>query len=211
MTPTLSIDAYRTLLDALTTAPVESRFVTVWNARGGGDEETVTFGEYLERAAGYAALYRASGVRARDTIVLVMDQSTALLAAFAGALLIDAVPAILAYPTFKVDPEKYRDGLAGVTRNLGARLLIIDDAFPPDLERHLAGQAVLRLPAAPPSARVDASTLPAPRPDDVAFIQHSAGTTGLQKGVAEVDRGGKFEGTLEYRLRAGFGGGHAQG
>jgi len=36
----------------------------------------------------------------------------------------------------------------------------------------------------PPTGRIEPREFPAPHPDDIAFIQHSAGTTGLQKGVA---------------------------
>ena len=34
---------------------------------------------------------------------------------FAGAMTLGAVPAFLAYPNFKIEPSKYRSGLAGVT------------------------------------------------------------------------------------------------
>ena len=40
------------------------------------------------------------------------------MAVFAGAMMLGAVPAFLAYPNFKIDPAKYRSGLAGVTANL---------------------------------------------------------------------------------------------
>ena len=56
---------------------------------------------------------------------------------FVGAMLLGAVPAILAYPNFKVEPAKYRSGLAGVTANLHARVIVIDDEFPDDLLEHV--------------------------------------------------------------------------
>ena len=51
-----------------------------------------------------------------------MPQSIAQMAAFAGALIRGVVPTILAYPTFKVEPQKYRFGLTGVTRNFSVAL-----------------------------------------------------------------------------------------
>lgn len=173
---------YRTLLDALAAAPRERPFATMWNPRR--TEDAVTFGQFLGLAAAYAAIYQARGVKPGHTVVLLMDQSIALLAAFAGALLIGGVPTILAYPTFKVDPGKYRHGLEGVTRNLRARVVVLDSEFPPELAACLEGLETVRPDPLLRPERVAEVRWASPRPDDVAFIQHSAGTTGLQKGVA---------------------------
>src|SRR5947207_2062937 len=103
--------APKTLLDAMLAAPPERPFVTMWRD---DDEaaETVTFGEFLDRARLQARALAAHGVRAGDTVVLIMPQDVPLMTAFAAAMLLGAVPSILAYPNFKVDPEKYRFGLA---------------------------------------------------------------------------------------------------
>ncbi len=177
-------DAYRTLLDALAAAPHERPFATMWNPRRSPEEETVTFGEFLDLATAHAAVYQARGVKPGHTVVLLMDQSIALLAAFAGALLIGGVPTILSYPTFKVDPGKYRHGLEGVTRNLRARLVVLDAGFPPELAARLEGLETARSDPLLRPERAAEVRWASPQPGDVAFIQHSAGTTGLQKGVA---------------------------
>jgi len=175
---------YRTLVDALCAAPSERPFVTAWIDED--EQESVTFGEFRRRAQAQAALLRQNGVVASDRVILIMPQGIALMAAFAGAMLLGAVPAILAYPNFKVDPVKYRFGLAGVTANLRAKVVVIDREFPDDLLEHVAfgdDTHLLRAAANENNAELD---LPAPAiaPDALAFIQHSAGTTGLQKGVA---------------------------
>ena len=175
---------YRSLVDALYSAPAERRFVTSWIDED--EQETVTFGEFRCRAESQAALLQQSTIVAGDRVVLIMPQGIPLMAAFAGAMLLGAVPAILAYPNFKVDPSKYRFGLAGVTRTLQARAIVIDDAFPDDLLKHVALGSDTRLVRAASGGREfhPAATEPSMRPEDLAFIQHSAGTTGLQKGVA---------------------------
>ena len=96
------------------------------------------------------------------------------------------MPTILSYPTFKVDPHKYRQGLAGTAANLGARLTLVDPGLPPEF-----GDVLSALPGIhytrPSQAATSTDGLPAAweaRPADYAFIQHSAGTTGLQKAVA---------------------------
>ena len=108
-----------------------------------------------------------------------------VMAAFAGAMFLGAGPAILAYPNFKIDPAKYANGLQGVIANLSARLVVLHQDFPADLRS--------RVESAAAGASVVSSTLGQESPLDIdrlrlapsslAFIQHSAGTTGLQKGV----------------------------
>lgn len=175
--------SHRTLLEALLGAPDGREFVTMWH--DDDDWESITFGEFKRRAAGEAARLAAHGIVRGDTVVLVMPQGIALMAAFAGAMLSGAVPAILAYPHFKVDPAKYRAGLAGVTRNLRARLVLVDRDFPEELVQYIDNGEGARLQRAGSAAPVNPASHFAPvAPGDLAFIQHSAGTTGLQKGVA---------------------------
>ena len=176
---------YRTLVDALNAAAPERPFVTAWINED--EQAAISFGEFRRRAQIQAAFLRENGVQSGDRVILIMPQGIPLMAVFAGAMLLGAVPAILAYPNFKVDPGKYRFGLAGVTANLRAKAVVIDREFPADLLEHVAFRddtGMLR--AADGSDGGPQAELPevAIAPDALAFIQHSAGTTGLQKGVA---------------------------
>ena len=174
---------FRTLSEALLAAPPEQPFVTFW--RDEDSIQTVTFGEFLQSSWAQAEFLQSRGLKKGDTVVLVMQQGIPLMSAFAGAMLLGAIPAILAYPSFKVEPAKYRTGLRGVTANLKARLVVVDQEFPAELLAHVsAGEdSLVRISeASHPSAQFERSC--DSQPDQVAFIQHSAGTTGLQKGVA---------------------------
>ena len=176
---------FRTLTEALYAAPAERPFVTMWKSED--DLDSVTFGEFRRRVAIQAARMLNCGARPDDTIVLIMPQGIPLMTAFLGAITIGAVPAILAYPNFKVEPAKYRAGLAGVTRNLKARLVVVDETLPEELMSHLdtGGRTrVIRSIDSPADDAEQAPAGPSLNPDKIAFIQHSAGTTGLQKGVA---------------------------
>src|SRR5438477_9448115 len=113
-----------TLVEALLAAPPERAFVTMWNSED--DVRSVTFGQFIELARGATQQFREHDLRRGDTVILIMPQGIDLMAAFVGAMMIGAVPAILAYPNFKVDPSKYRTGLAGVSKNLSARLIMLD-------------------------------------------------------------------------------------
>ncbi len=176
---------YRNLVDALYAAPSDRPFVTAWIDED--EQESVTFGDFRRRARAQAASLQQKGVGCGDRVILIMPQGIPLMTVFAGAMLLGAVPAILAYPNFKVDPVKYRFGLAGVTANLRAKVVVIDREFPDDLLEHVAFGDDTQLLRAAGAHQADVEFEQADKParaDELAFIQHSAGTTGLQKGVA---------------------------
>ncbi len=175
---------YRTLVDALLSAAADKPFVTAWIDED--EQETATFGAFRRMAQTQAVLLKDNGVAPGDRVVLIMPQGIPLMATFVGAMLLGAVPAILAYPNFKVEPSKYRFGLAGVTANLHAKVVVIDSDFPDDLLGHVSlGDArLLRAAEAGVSGGGADLAEPGNGPESLAFIQHSAGTTGLQKGVA---------------------------
>ena len=176
---------FATLTEALTAAPDNRPFVTMWF--DDDDVSTYSFGEFKRWSSSQAALFKEHGLGEGDTAILIMPQGVALMAAFAGAMLLGAVPSILAYPTFKVEPAKYRSGLAGVSANLNAKLVVVDDSFPEEfLESVSLGDQskLIRVNSLPPISASDDLARVRREPQDLAFIQHSAGTTGLQKGVA---------------------------
>lgn len=179
------MNQFRTLIDALNAAPDDRLFVTVWVDEG--EQENVTFAEFRRRARRQAGLLRDHGVGVGERVVIIMPQSIPAMTTFVGAMMLGAVPSILAYPNFKVEPSKYCAGLAGVTSNLAAKIVVIDSEFPEELLGHVTlsdRSKLLRAGDATGPECEEAIADPDVRSDSLAFIQHSAGTTGLQKGVA---------------------------
>jgi len=178
---------YSNLIEALEAAPSDCPFITFWIDED--EYETVTYGEFRRRSREEAFALHAEGVGEGDRVVLIMPQGVAAMAAFAGTMMLGAIPSFLAYPNFKVEPSKYRAGLAGVTANLSAKAVLIDQDFPQEMLECVSlgsetkllrvgkkGGGISCASGVLESARIGSSSL--------AFIQHSAGTTGLQKGVA---------------------------
>jgi fatty-acyl-CoA synthase len=179
------VKAFQNLIAALGAAPGERPFLTFWVDED--EQETVTFGEFRRRARGHAAMLRREGVAAGDRVIVVMPQGIAAMTAFVGAMVLGAVPAFLAYPNFKVEPGKYRSGLEGVSANLKAKAVLIDEGFPGEMLAYIAMAGAARLIRVGAAAGVDFAEEFSAAPiesESLAFIQHSAGTTGLQKGVA---------------------------
>jgi fatty-acyl-CoA synthase len=175
---------YSTLTEAMLAAPPDRAFLTMWHDED--EVDTVTFGEFVRLAKLQAADFVAHGLRPGDRVVLVMPQGIPVMVSFAAAMLVGAVPAIMAYPNFKIEPAKYRYGLSGVSKNLKARLIVLDAQFPDDLLSHVAAESdakIIRNVGQNSASESELPELPLD-PGRIAFIQHSAGTTGLQKGVA---------------------------
>lgn len=182
------------LIEALDAAPADRPCITSWIDED--ESETVTFAEFRERARGEACALRDCGLGVGDRVVIIMPQGIPAMTTFVAAMMLGAVPAFLAYPNFKIEPAKYRSGLKGVTANLSAKAVVIDAEFPEDLLSSVSlhdentddGTKLIRAGGNPVTggrqqsrSRAEAASI---TPDSLAFIQHSAGTTGLQKGVA---------------------------
>jgi fatty-acyl-CoA synthase len=179
------------LIDALAAAPGDSPFVTAWMSED--EQETVTFAEFRRRARFQARILRRHGLAGGERVVIIMPQTISAMTVFVGAMMLGAVPAFLAYPNIKVEPSKYRSGLEGVTANLKAKLVVIDENFPEEVLEHISqvqGAKPVRVRECEERAGIadqedESATWDIEiSGENIAFIQHSAGTTGLQKGVA---------------------------
>ncbi len=175
---------YANLIEALDAAPDGKPFVTVWVDED--ERESVTFGEFRARARAEALALAARGIASGDRLVIIMPQGIPAMTTFVAAMILGAVPAFLAYPNFKVEPSKYRSGLEGVTANLAAKAVIIDKDFPEEMLACVTMSGDSLLLRAGQDIPLDSRTAVNREihPESLAFLQHSAGTTGLQKGVA---------------------------
>lgn len=175
---------FRNLIEALSAAPPDRPFITSWIDED--EQVTLTFADFRRHAYLQAGMLRDQGVTAGDRVVIIMPQGIPAMTTFVGAMMLGAAPTFLAYPNFKIEPSKYRSGLTGVTANLKAKAVVIDEAFPDDMLGHVSLDEGTRLLRAGHGRVADDRDLVRPdiQADSLAFIQHSAGTTGLQKGVA---------------------------
>jgi fatty-acyl-CoA synthase len=179
------VNQVRNLIEALDAAPADHPFVTAWIDED--ERETVTFAEFRHRARQQAKALRDEGVSPGDRVIVIMPQGIPAMSTFVGAMMLGAVPSFLAYPNFKIEPSKYLSGLAGVTANLSAKVVVIDEEFPEEMLSYVSLTDQTRLLRASDSRTPIVETeLPKLEhsSESLAFIQHSAGTTGLQKGVA---------------------------
>jgi fatty-acyl-CoA synthase len=144
---------------------------------------TVTVREFFDCAGRYAEALRAVGVQPGDLVILVMDHGEALLYAFWGAMMLGAVPSIFPFLSEKLDPTIYYERVKALVTHSGAAAVIASAPYRDALRARLAPVRVIAEDELKPGAghAVFATDIGA---EDIAFLQHSSGTTGLQKGVA---------------------------
>ena len=160
--------------------------LTTWTPAADPEFQSLSFEAFQELSERAAGWLEEGGLGERDVVILLVRDPALLMVAFWGAVLRGAVPAILAYPNFKMNRRKYAFGLQGVSSRAGARLVVIDSGFPHDLQEtiHLpAGSALQEISRASIDRANPLRVRPAITPDSPVLLQHSAGTTGLQKGV----------------------------
>lgn len=180
---------FETLGDALDYAARGKRGLNFHNARG----VLVRAYPYSElRGDALAAAWRliAAGVKPKDRIAIVAETSPEFAALFFGAVYAGAWPVPLPLPTSFGGRDSYIDQLK----------VQFDSADPTHLfyPEELAGMAAEAARAAGVKGESWESfagregpvvELPAPGPDDIAYLQYSSGSTRFPHGVAVTHRG----------------------
>jgi acyl-CoA synthetase (AMP-forming)/AMP-acid ligase II len=156
----------------------------------GRPDRPITYEELLHGATAYANTFRREGINPGEVIILILQHSADLIYAFWGAILQGAIPSIMPYLTEKLAPEQYRADLATLISVTQPAALVTYPPFESEVRAALRDGTSVR--AVVVTDRLDApsepdfSTLGSSRraPKDTVLLQHSSGTTGLQKGVA---------------------------
>ncbi|WOF73885.1 AMP-binding protein [Parvibaculaceae bacterium PLY_AMNH_Bact1] len=148
----------------------------------GNTTHSISYRRLAEGAAPYAVACAKAKLSAGDRVVVMQEQGPDLLYAFFGAIFAGAVPAILAPPSPRQDPSHFWRGHREVMERIRAQLLFTTPKLKIDLQSILADHDIV---AVTPEDLPSTSKLPTPdtHSQDVAFLQHSSGTTGTKKGV----------------------------
>ncbi len=155
-------------------------------------DRAVSVGDLIRGSAGYARALAAAGIRPGEVVVLILQHSPELVYAFFGAILHGAIPSIMPFLTEKLAPEKYREDLAALVLTTRPAAIVTYPEFESEVQAAIRRdpdspvRSVLLSSVISPDPDPDFGTLPGLRrsPDDIVMLQHSSGTTGLQKGVA---------------------------
>jgi fatty-acyl-CoA synthase len=149
-----------------------------------------TYRALMEGAAGFAQALDEGGVQPGEVVILILNHSTALVEAFFGTILQGAIPSIMPFLTEKLAPDHYRSSLISLFEiTLPAAVITFRD-FLEEVRQVCQDSSSVRtvLLAEEVKPQVDPKPELFPgfnqSPAEIALLQHSSGTTGLQKGVA---------------------------
>lgn len=152
-----------------------------------GMKEEVRAFQFHQEATTYAAALAEIGVAPNDLVILVLQYSRTLLSAFWGALYLGAIPSIFPFLTDKLDSTLYKARLRALVLRSGARVVITFPEFVEELQSLLEDGTceVLSTDEVDATPRANSGVpIQAVTKEQIALLQHSSGTTGLQKGVA---------------------------
>ena len=153
-----------------------------------GDDARLTYGGLVARGSQISQELRALGADRGDVVLIILPHGVDLYASFFGAILGGQVPAILAVPSFKLNPEHYQAELKALIQRSQARAVVTDRATREYLDGQLGLDGVpVLVPETLPAAECPVPDV-AVRPEDPVLLQHSSGSTGLKKGVALSNR-----------------------
>jgi acyl-CoA synthetase (AMP-forming)/AMP-acid ligase II len=122
--------------------------------------------------------------------VLILQHGEELVYAFWGAVLHGAIPSIMPFLTEKLLPERYRADLAALIEVTQPSAIVTYPEFESEVRTALKeGDSVRSViisdqVKAPQTPDFDSLTGMQRQPQEIVLLQHSSGTTGLQKGVA---------------------------
>ncbi len=153
-------------------------------------DTVITRGGLMQRAAHTAARLAEAGAGGGDLVIIVQADLETLVSTFYGAMLLGAIPSILPFATEKLHPDRYRDAISRLIQIARPRVLAVDPGIEAEVwallpdetdDLHLPDVVVMTM------GGFERAEVPVDLPDDaeaIALLQHSSGTTGLQKGVA---------------------------
>ncbi len=156
----------------------------------GQEDKPISYRALVEGAYNYARAYQSAGIQPGEVVILILQHGEELIYSFWGAILHGAIPSIMPFLTEKLSPERYHADLKTLISITKPAAIVTYPEFEQDIRGTLqAGDSVREVlvtnrvqPAGAPDFSLLAGLNHAP--EDIVLLQHSSGTTGLQKGVA---------------------------
>jgi acyl-CoA synthetase (AMP-forming)/AMP-acid ligase II len=177
----------------------------------GQDDKKITYRDLIHGANRYTQTYAKQGIKKGEVIILILQHGEDLVYSFWGAILHGAIPSIMPFLTEKLAPEKYRADLSSLISITKPTTIVTYPEFEKEIRDALVeGDSVKNIiltsyaQAAVLGGGDSSKNILAEdgensnhqiinfdslqgmnsSEEDIVVLQHSSGTTGLQKGVA---------------------------
>jgi fatty-acyl-CoA synthase len=167
--------------------------VAVVHCRAGEAPKRWTWEELIHTAKRYSVALTNNGVEKGQVCAIISRHNALLYPVYMACVFAGAVPAVLAYPNPRLHPDKFREGLEGMGQLSGLDWILTERALEGVLQPLLGGgRSTIRGLQFPFEGSdyvqgVESNGLPETAHSvcgsDPLLLQHSSGTTGLQKPV----------------------------
>lgn len=152
----------------------------------GADTKTssVTYGQLLEEAQRFAATFTDAGLKRGDRVIISMDTSFKLVAAFYGAGLAGMAPVMQSLPLGIAQLPIWSRKLSAAIETVGAKAALVDNMVALAAREPVSSAKSCALLTPNKLSEARDFDPPTPKPDDLAYVQFTSGTTSNQKAVA---------------------------
>jgi len=168
--------------------------ITHWVA---GDRPVhLTFRELFRRANLFSHYLRRIGIKQGNVCALIIRHNINFFPLYYGIMGIGAIPAVLAYPNPRLHPDKFRQGIEGMSQRSGLDYILTEKELEGIIKPLVITEATtIKGLFYPLEENILAENITQEEieqlnqlrsslnPSDPLLLQHSSGTTGLQKPV----------------------------
>jgi fatty-acyl-CoA synthase len=159
----------------------------------------ITYRDLINGANWYVRAYFQNGIQPGDVVLLILQHDVQLLFAYFGAVLHGAIPSIMPFLTEKLLPDRYRSDLAELVAHTHPKAIVTYREFEQEVRTTIKTREDFVKAVIISDSLVDTTIVPSSldfsllgglqrKEDDIVLLQHSSGSTGLQKGVALTHR-----------------------
>ena len=164
--------------------------VAIYLQFSGREDLPLTYQQLLRGANAYARTLEREGIQPGDVTILILQHGEDLIYSFWGTILHGAIPSIMPFLTEKLSPERYQADLSALIAVTKPAAIITYPEFEAEVRAALqegdSVRSVILTNDIEAQSDFDFDSLKGcqQKPEDIVLLQHSSGTTGLQKGVA---------------------------
>jgi len=161
--------------------------VAIYLQHAGEEDKPITVREMITRAVSAQHMLESHRIKPGEVVLLIFQHGQNLIQTYFGTILHGAIPSIMPYLTEKLQPERYRVDLAALVEVTQPAAIFTYAEFEPEVRAALKeGDSVRSVMIAEGLGEGGEPVFDLSRrqPEDIVLLQHSSGTTGLQKGVA---------------------------
>lgn len=162
-----------------------------------GGEEPVrwTFKSILDQAKKFSVMIKKMGIKKGEVCAIIIRHNPFFYPLYMGISRTGALPAVLAYPNPRLHPDKFRQGIEGMSQRSGLDYILtereLEPLIRPLIEKSESTIKAVHFPlewdlekeySAEADSEIEKISDTIKETDPV-LLQHSSGTTGLQKPV----------------------------